>query len=186
MEELLKSPKKTAILGLSGSIIILIATIVTSLESTILETAFNASFGYLMIYFSVVLLRIYKKKGDIKKANVLLISSYILIFIEMVYVKFMYAYDIVTYSIFLVLQIVMILYLCNIFFRKIKIINNKVFATVLVFFSVYQILRLGINFFEEPELYLIVNLIKYLGYMTIVPYFYNYYELLKEAKEDGK
>ena len=179
MKEFLKSPKMTAILGLVGSVIMLITTFTTLYTTNILLNIYNLYIIGLIIYFTVILMRMYKQKGNIKIANTLLLITYIISFIGVMLV------DIAEGDSFLIDIILfgtIILYLCNILFRKLKIINNKVFAVIIISFSVYQLVRFGTYFLNETDSYLISYCIKYLGYMAIVPYFYNYYELLKEEK----
>lgn len=179
MKEFFKSPKKTAILGLIGSVIMLITTLSTLYTTNILLNIYNLYIIGLIIYFTVILMRMYKQKGNIKIANTLLLITYIISFIGVMLV------DIAEGDSFLIDIILfgtIILYLCNILFRKLKIINNKVFAVIIIGFSVYQLIRFGTYFLNETDSYLISYCIKYLGYMAIVPYFYNYYKLLKEEK----
>lgn len=179
MKEFFKSPKMTTILGLVGSVIMLITTFTTLYTTNILLNIYNLYIIGLIIYFTVILMRMYKQNGNIKIANTLLLITYIISFIGVMLV------DIAegdTFFIDIVLFGTIILYLCNILFRKLKIINNKVFAVIIIGFSVYQLVRFGVYFLNEKDMYLISYCIKYLGYMAIVPYFYNYYELLKGEK----
>ena len=52
----------------------------------------------------------------------------------------------------------------------------------------FQIIRNIFYFFKYEDIakYTIIYSIVYMGYILIVPYFYNYYQLLKEEKENGK
>lgn len=179
MKEFFKSPKETAILGLVGSVIMLITTFTTLYTTNILLNIYNLYIIGLIIYFTVILMRMYKQKGNIKIANTLLLITYIISFIGVMLV------DIAEGDSFLIDIILfgtIILYLCNILFGKLKLINNKIFAVIIIGFSVYQLVRFGVYFLNEKDMYLISYCIKYLGYMAIVPYFYNYYELLKGEK----
>lgn len=179
MKEFLKSPKKTAILGLLGSVIMLITTFTTLYTSNIILNSYNLYIIGLIVYFAIILMRMYKQKGNIKIANTLLIATYIVSSISIIFVSIA---DGESYLIDIIFFGTITLYLCNILFRKLKIINNKVFAVIIIGFSVYQLIRFGTYFLNETDSYLISYCIKYLGYMAIVPYFYNYYELLKEEK----
>lgn len=179
IKEFLKSPKKTAVLGLIGSMIMLITTLTTLYTTNILLNIYNLYIIGLLIYFAVILMRMYKQNGNIKIANTLLLITYIISFISVMLV------DIAEGELFLIDIIffgTITLYLCNILFGKLKIINNKVFAVIIIGFSVYQLIRFAIYFLNETDMYLISYSIKYAGYIAIVPYFYNYYELLKEEK----
>ena len=75
----------------------------------------------------------------------------------------------------------MTLYFINILLRKIKLINNKTFAIITIAVSIYQLLRCIFIIYGASEILLLDMLyfVKYLAHITIVPYFYNYYELLK-------
>lgn len=180
IKEFMSSPKKTAILGLVGSVIMLLTTFTTLYTSNIILNSYNLYIIGLIVYFSIVLMRMYKQRGNIKIANTLLIATYIISFILFLFL-FYFAHaelnliDIIFFG-------TIILYLCNILFEKLKIINNKVFAVIIIGFSVYQLVRFAIYFLDETDMYLISYSIKYIGYMAIVPYFYNYYELLKGGK----
>ena len=176
IKEFLSSPKKTAILGLIGSILMLITTITTLYTTNIILNTYNLYIIGLIVYFSIILIRMYKQKGNIKLANILLLVTYIVSFVLSSVVDFMQEESIL---IDIILFGTIILYLCNILFRKLKIINNKIFAVIVLGFSVFQIIRFIIYFFSETDLYLMLYSIKYLGYMAIVPYIYIYYNLLK-------
>lgn len=179
LKELMSSPKKTAILGLSGSILMLITTFTSLYISNLILNSYNLYIIGLIVYFIIILMRMYKQKGNIKVANILLLTTYIISFVAVIFVDIVEGESIL---IDIILFGTIILYLCNILFRKIKFINNKIFAVILIGFSIYQLIRFGIYFLNETELYLISYFIKYCGYITIVPYFYNYYELLKGGK----
>lgn len=181
MKEFLKSPKKTAILGLVGSFLMLTTTFTSSYTSNLILNSNNLYIIGLIVYFIIILMRMYKQRGNIKIANALLITTYILSLISSVFINIAEGESIL---VDVLLFGITILYLSNILFRKIKFINNKIFAVILLGFSIYQIIRFGTYIFinNEIEFYLISDFIKYLGYIAIVPYFYNYYELLKGEK----
>ena len=178
LKDFFSSPKKTAFLGLIGSIIMLITTITTLDTTNITLNIYNLYIIGLIVYFSIILIRMYKQKGNIKLANTLLLVTYIASFIVSSVVDLMLGESIL---IDIILFGTIILYLCNILFGKLKIINNKIFAVIVLGFSVFQIIQFIIYFFSETDLYLISYSIKYFGYMAIVPYFYIYYNLLKEG-----
>lgn len=190
VKEFLKSPKKTAILGLIGSILMLVTTFYTLYElivmivgslymTEILSIIGNLYIIGLIFYFFTVLMRMYKQKGNIKIANNLLMTTYIISLIGAILLGIAQGESFLIEFIFFG---TIILYLCNILFRKIKFINNKIFAVVILGFSIYQLIRFGIYFLNEANFHLILYSIKYWGYMAVIPYFYNYYKLLKEEK----
>lgn len=178
MKEFLKSPKKTAILGLVGSFLMLTTTFTSSYTSNLILNSNNLYIIGLIVYFIIILMRMYKQRGNIKIANALLITTYILSLILSVFINIAEGESIL---VDVLLFGITILYLSNILFRKIKFINNKIFAVILLGFSIYQIIRFGTYIFRNNEI-LISGFVKYLGYIAIVPYFYNYYELLKGEK----
>lgn len=181
MKEFLKSPKKTAILGLVGSFLMLTTTFTSLYTSNLILNSNNLYIIGLIVYFIIILMRMYKQRGNIKIANALLITTYILSLILSVFINIAEGESIL---VDVLLFGITILYLSNILFRKIKFINNKIFAVILLGFSIYQIIRFGTYIFRnnEIEFYLISGFVKYLGYIAIVPYFYNYYELLRGGK----
>lgn len=171
MREFLKSPKKTAILGLVGSIIMIPTTMY--------------AIG-LTIYFLIILLRLYKQKGSIKLANGILIVLYsyqsVVGILEVIKVseflshaKYLTGYFIVN-IIYTIICILLTLYFINILFRKINLVNNKIFSLSIVVLSIMLILQ-----YVFTNNFSIIRLL-YLGYLLIIPYFYNYYELLKGEK----
>ena len=81
IKEFLSSPKKTAILGLIGSILMLITTITTLYTTNIILNTYNLYIIGLIVYFSIILIRMYKQKGNIKLANILLVVTYIVSFV---------------------------------------------------------------------------------------------------------
>ena len=177
MKEFLKSPKKTAILGLVGSVIMLIPMFLYSHYSLIYNFSHIYFIG-LIIYFVIVLLRMFKQKGNIKFANYILILTYTVSILASIIVgiaegEFFTLDDL--------LLIIMTLYFINILLRKIKLINNKTFAIIIIAVSIYQLLRCIFIIYGASEILLLDMLyfVKYLAHITIVPYFYNYYELLK-------
>ena len=87
MKNFFKSPKMTAILGLIGSIIMLITTFTTLYTSNIILNIYNIYIIGLIIYFTIILMRMYKQKGNVKIANTLLITTYIVSSISIIFVS---------------------------------------------------------------------------------------------------
>ncbi len=73
IKDFFSSPKKTAILGLIGSILMLSSLLINFSISYIFNDLYVIG---LIVYFSIVLARMYKKQGNIKFANYILISVY--------------------------------------------------------------------------------------------------------------
>ena len=186
MKEFLKSPKKTAILGLVGSVIMLLIVLMTfSSQLLITNTVYNLFIIGLVFYFTVVLMRMRRQKGNIKIANYTLIITYTITLIGTISFGIAEGESIL---IEVLIYGIIILYLCNILLRKFRFINNKIYAVVIIGLSIYQIVSVGryLFIYNDVALYVIRDLIRILSYMATVPYFYNYYELLKEENRNGK
>ena len=182
MKEFFKSPKKTAILGLVGSVIMLLIVLMTfSSQLLITNTVYNLFIIGLVFYFTVVLMRMRRQKGNIKIANYTLIITYTITLIGTISFGIAEGESIL---IEVLIYGIIILYLCNILLRKFKFINNKIYAVVVIGLSVYQIVSIGryLFIYNDVAQYVIRDLIIILSYMATVPYFYNYYELLKEEQ----
>lgn len=181
MKEFFKSPKKTAILGLVGSVIMLLIVFMTFNTDYLIFNMYNLYIIGLLVYFIIILMRMYKQAGNLKIANYLLIATYIISLCGEIFADIAEGESIL---IGVIIFGITILYLCNILFRKIKFINNKIYAVVVIGISLYQIISIGKYMFIYNDLiqYIMVDIIKILSYIATVPYFYNYYELLKEEK----
>lgn len=188
MKEFFKSPKMTAILGIIGSIL-MIPSLICTTSSFFDFLPYIYVLGFI-IYFVTVLLRMFMQKGNIKIANYILIISVIVPIIICI-LNIRYAMN-MTGIIYLITYIVMALYFCNILLRKPKLINNKVFAIILALYSAYQLFILYsisktyMSYRFSVEFELISEVIKYIGYLLIIPYFYNYYNILKGENRSGK
>jgi len=169
VKEFSKDQKKTAILGLIFNILAIIMLfqiyrsygIIYGLRILISE---SAKIG-IIVYFAIVLSRLYNKKGNINIANSILI---ILSVINTVFMNMLFA----------VINIIFILYLCNILLNKVKLVNNKIFAIAIIIGAAFRFISM-LKFFNTTGLIFI------LSDLAIIPYFYNYYELLNGAKEDA-
>lgn len=178
IKEFFSSPKKTAILGLIGSIVWVLANLINSVEKGFSSFS-SIAIGY-NIYFSITLLRLYKGKGNIELAKKLLIVSYIInIVINFVMIGIV-AGNFILAIISLIPNGIILLYLLNILFGKFKIINNKVYIipTILTFILFILYLVQLEKYVEE----IILRAMECFGSIATVPYFYNYYELLKGGK----
>lgn len=192
MKEFFKSPKKTAILGLISSAIMLLPILFTNGIVYIIDyISYNFYFIGFIIYFSIVLLRMNGKNSDIKKANYFLIISIIITIISSGIWGLLEGEGIFTLNDIALLA--MILYFSNIFFKKAKFMNNKIFIIVVSIVSIYLIINnivgLVTNYDEIIYFidlaYVLFGYIKYLAQIAIIPYFYNYYNLLKEENKNG-
>ena len=186
LKEFMRSPKKTAILGLIGSILMLANWIIYFTPFSILDEFCSIC---LIIYFIVILVRMFLQKGNLKFANYTLIISYI-VTILMIIPNIKYIFNIVGIAYVLSL-VTMILYLCNILLRKNNFVNNKIFAIVIIIYTLIQLISsldtfnlfaIKYSVFTEEIIYII----NYIGYLFIIPYFYNYYNVLKGENKNGK
>lgn len=177
IKEFLKSPKKTAILGLIGGILTVIALMVySSYPIMILSFSLNHLYSIgLIIYFIIIITRMFKNKGNVKFANYIIIIlcvaqlalSIVSIISDCTMIGLIYAVSL----------LITTLYFCNILLRKKNFVNNKIFATVMILSTLIQI----VNRISYPYV-----VIQGIGQLLIIPYFYNYYELLKEENKNGK
>ena len=174
MKEFLKSPKKTVILGLIGTIIMLIPVFKFIFGEDFFEfgivTIYHTYFWGLLIYFIIVVFRLFKLKGNIKVANFILIITLGVSIIGNI---------LVNSWINVIILAILELYLINTF------INNKIACVVFILYIFYSIIVLDFRtyFFAENIFDFVTQIV---GYVFIIPYFYGYYELLKGEKENGK
>lgn len=180
----LNSLKKNVILGLIFCAIMLFPLVF--LDNLLAYLSYNFYFIGLTIYFAIVLMRMKKININIKIANNFLLATCIVTIITSV------IYGIIAGEGVLSLNhltlIVMILYFCNLFYKKPKLINNKMFSFVVIGVSIYFIIVYIIDlikYYDLLNMSYIFNYLKFFAQIAIVPYFYNYYNLLKE-KENGK
>ena len=188
-KKFLRNPKVTAILGLIGSIVMVLNLVCT--YSSIYDILTNMYVLGLIIYFIVILMRMFFQKGNIKVANYILIISFVITIV-------MEIYSCITLEISslllvaLAIHIVLLLFFLNILIKKVQIVNNKVFLLSVIAFAIYNFVRIKkySQFFMayrfSVEFELICWVLMYVGYLLIIPYFYNYYNILKGERENGK
>lgn len=179
MKEFLKSPKNTALLGIVGIAIMLISVLRYTLGEDFFEfgiiSMYHTYIWGFLVYFIVVLLRIFAKKGDIKIANYFLMLSLIIAIIGNVLNK---------QFINVIVLFLFELYLLRIFLGKRTFINNKAISIVFIVYIIYAfIFKRNIFVFESDILDYFTQAI---GLLLVTPYFYGYFELLKEENKNGK
>ena len=180
LEKLLKTPKKMATLGLIGTIIMLVPILKFIFGEDFFEfgivSIYHTYFWGLLIYFIIVVFRLFKLKGNIRVANFILIIS-----LGVSIIGNILANSWINVIVLAILE----LYLINIFLRKNTFINNKIACVVFVLYIFYSIkfFDFRIYFFVENGFDFATQIV---GYLFIIPYFYGYYELLKGEKENGK
>lgn len=182
IKEFFSSPKKTAILGLISCVVMLIFMFVYARVYSILYNCCSLYFIGLTIYFVIVLIRMYKKKGNIEIANYILISTSIISIISGIVLGIMEGEPL--FSLNELSLIIITIYLLDILLIKKTLINNKVFAVVVFGVAIYEIIKSCMFIYDVGGIkyanmsYLVGRFVQ----ITIIPYFYNYYELLKEGK----
>lgn len=177
IKEFLSSPKKTAILGLIGSLLMLLDI---SVSFSPLDNLYVIG---LIVYFIIILCRIFAQKGNLKIANYTLIILYIAQLLMIVpNIKYIFTFNGIIYVISLIL---VLLYFFNILLRKKNFVNNKIFAITIILYTLIHLILVitTYNFFAikySPFVEIVIYIINYIGYLFIIPYFYNYYNLLRE------
>lgn len=138
----------------------------------------NIYYTGLIIYFSIILLRMNKKKVNIKLANYILITTII------IHTLFKEYYNTVLTLLYFVVNILSILYFIKVLLGKRNFMNNKIFAISAIGVELIGIISLfeavDYDYFTNTFVIIVCALSKIL----IVPYFYNYYELLKEEDKN--
>lgn len=175
IKEFLQDNKKTTILAFVGSAILLAYYLIFYFGGDFISIILDKTsvIGF-VVYFAMILLKMYKKQVNIKVANYVLIITLI---IQTVSYGIMtiarVAYGIANIDEFaeIMVNIISIIYFFNILLKKPNFINNKVYLiTVIVGFAFKMIQP---SFFSSGEI--LLSLCSF----TVVPYFYNYYELSK-------
>lgn len=179
MKKIMTNPKITASLGLIGGIVLLVSKYMyDSLEQDffsykwILESIFKIG---IIIYFSIICIRLFMKKGNIKVANIILIGTLIIFD-----VLFLIYQNIISFLVFLIV----LLYFVNILFGKKTYINHIVFLIDMLFYVVFNCYSVAQISDFASQLNLILP--QYLAYLLIIPYFFGYYILLKEEDQNVK
>ena len=176
----MSSPKKTAILGLVGSLLMLLDI---SVYFSLLDNLYAMG---LIVYFIIILFRMFAQKGNLKIANYTLIITYLAQLLMIIpNIKYNYLLGIIIY---VVSFFIILLYFVNILLRKKNFVNNKIFAITIILYTLFQLFKLMINGFSvfgiryAPLVEVTIYIINYIGYIFIIPYFYNYYNILRGEK----
>ena len=181
IKEFFSSPKKTAFLGLIGSILMLSSLIIDFSISYILNDLYAIG---LIVYFLIVLARMYKQKGNIKIANYIVILGYSIELLLMIIFSTTYGFNLQN-ILYIIVFIIPILYFFNILLGKKNFVNNKVFAVLIILYTLIQTIFVIQTFQYYSSIVNMIYLINFLSYICIIPYFYNYYEVLKEENKNG-
>jgi hypothetical protein len=170
LQEYFSNPFISALTGLIGSFIYL----AFSYEYL---SFFIIAIGFI-IYFSVICLRIKGMNIKIKPVQLILLLLLIIDFI----ITFIIALNENFYILLLIYKIMIIIYLYGLFYKKFYI-NNIIFANLSIIFIVLHALILFID--ADLFYYLFDYMFYYLFVISIIPYFYNYYDLAKGSVKNG-
>lgn len=190
LKKFIASPKRNTIVGLVSSILMLLQAIfiiVISKEIEFKEISHIiknfVSLGFIL-YFSIILYRMNRRRGNLKIATNILIVSLILTILSLILLQ---VADIMNFSniIAITLNIIIYIFLFNILKRKSTKFSNNIFLVMMVVYTIYQLVMDNMNiiiFTNEFDTRNFLIWICNVSYLGIVPYFYNYYEILKEEK----
>ena len=148
VQEFFKSPKKTAILGLISLIIYLCYCIhsycLFSIKGNIIADVILFCLSHitiicLIIYFIIVLMRFYKKKGNIKFANYMLITCFIIgaivsILNLVIKMKYLQGFDLVYYAISILINTSIAIYFISILIYNKTNISNKLLILIFIIY----------------------------------------------------
>lgn len=175
MKKIITNPKITSVIGLIGGIMLIVSKYMyDSMEQGffnykwILENIFRLG---IVCYFIIIYTRLFFKRGNVKIANIVLISS--LIIFDIIYLVYQ---NIIGFVVFFIIT----LYFINILFHKNTHINNIIFLIDLLFYVGFNCYSVSQNPIFAGQLNSII--FQYVSYLLIIPYFFGYYTLLKEEK----
>lgn len=183
IKEFISSPKKTATLGLICGILVLLFEFIR-LQHTFERIYITLGLIFaedtiilgLIVYFTIILLRLKGKNINIKIANYTLLVTSIIQVINSI-LNFISIVHLIT-------TIATTIFFVEIFFKKKLYINNIVFSILIL---LQQIVNLVLSMRNaNMSSYIIMTIIGCISYLLIIPYFFNYYEILKEENKNGK
>ena len=181
VKEFLKNPKKTAILGLVFCTIIVLLKLYSVISNNLLSYMLMSILYMtkdigLTIYFAIIVMNMSKQKGNVEMAKNLLI-----LFVAISTIFSLIPFRGFNTIIPLLVNVIFIMYLYNIFYKKFEFVNNKVFlCAMVVYIAIYNIYPL----ITSPLMYLsIYDIIQLLANIAFIPYFYNYYNWINNAKD---
>lgn len=183
VRKFLTNMKQTAIVGLIGSIVLFFIQYISVRPFNILtRVAFLLSYLGLIVYFIIIVMRIFLKKGNVKLANNFLIASFVISIVFKILLFYLSRFFTGIGTNIPILDILLLLYFISILYKRNVFINNKIFALILIVFCIYSILDC-ISVFGYVS---ILQVVRCISYLMIVPYFYNYYNLIKRGIKNDK
>lgn len=204
MKEFFGSLKKTAMLGLISSILMMIYIIMQMSSRTqgFLVIILNAIqllpmvIGFI-VYFSIVTLRMSKENISLKIGNNILLICLVITLVAVVIITIIY-YEFSIISILnIIIRSITIIFIYNVTLKKSTKISWIWFALSIVYLVVIDIINIIniwrannylLNLYPTSETItiLILKTISCVSYIGIIPYFINYYNIVKEGKINGK
>lgn len=204
MKEFFGSLKKTAILGLISSILMIIYIIMqmSSMTQGFLVIILNAIqllpivIGFI-VYFSIVTLRMSKENISLKIGNNILLICLVMTLVAVIIITIIY-YEFSILSILnIIIRSITIIFIYNVILKKSTKISWIWFALSIVYLVVIDIINIIniwrannylLNLYPTSETItiLILKTISCVSYIGIIPYFINYYNIVKEGKINGK
>lgn len=204
MKEFFGSLKKTAMLGLISSILMMIYIIMQMSSRTqgFLVIILNAIqllpmlIGFI-VYFSIVTLRMSKENISLKIGNNILLICLVITLVAVVIITIIY-YEFSIISILnIIIRSITIIFIYNVTLKKSTKVSWIWFALSIVYLVVIDIINIIniwrannylLNLYPTSETItiLILKTISCVSYIGIIPYFINYYNIIKEGKINGK
>lgn len=204
VKEFFGSLKKTAMLGLISSILMMIYIIMQMSSRTqgFLVIILNAIqllpmlIGFI-VYFSIVTLRMSKENISLKIGNNILLICLVITLVAVVIITIIY-YEFSIISILnIIIRSITIIFIYNVTLKKSTKVSWIWFALSIVYLVVIDIINIIniwrannylLNLYPTSETItiLILKTISCVSYIGIIPYFINYYNIVKEGKINGK
>lgn len=204
VKEFFGSLKKTAMLGLISSILMMIYIIMQMSSRTqgFLVIILNAIqllpmlIGFI-VYFSIVTLRMSKENISLKIGNNILLICLVMTLIAVIIITIIY-YEFSIISILnIIIRSITIIFIYNVTLKKSTKVSWIWFALSIVYLVVIDIINIIniwrannylLNLYPTSETItiLILKTISCVSYIGIIPYFINYYNIVKEGKINGK
>lgn len=185
-KKIFTNPIITITIGLVGALVYAIIHIFIMRSAPVIQSIlYNLYYVMLVVYFICVLLRLKKINANMKIIQYMLLGSILISFVIYIISLFIYYSAISIHDIlFIIPYIGFFIYFLNIFnIKEVKFANNNFFiASTFINILPFIILMFSASSFFEILMYLLNILLP----ISIVPYFYNYYNLVKEKKENGK
>lgn len=179
------NPIITIIIGLVGTLIYIILHIFIMRSAPVIQSIlYNLYYVILIVYFTCVLLRLKKINANMKIIQYMLLGSIPISFVMYVITILYYSGISIHDILFIIPYIGFFIYFLNIFnIKEIKFANNKFFiASIFINILPFIILMFSAGSFFG----ILICLLNIILPISIVPYFYNYYNLVKGKKENGK